>query len=110
VGILLVISGYYKIIRNNCRAKFNKVDECKILSGGQKTGKNYSYVVFTNNKNTKSEKVNNESLEKVKVNTLLLNSIPINILIDSLIDAYEIYNQNPQIIINRIILHLILKI
>jgi hypothetical protein len=112
LGILLVISGYYKVLRNNSKAIFNKNpdDICKILSGGHKSGKNHSHVIFLKEKNVKIEKVNNKDLEKLKLNSNLIDSFCYQDIIEILIKAYLVYLDNKEIMINKLILHLVLKI
>ena len=56
MGLLIVISGFYKILHNNSKAIFNKNVEnvCKILNGGHKTGKYNSHVIFVKGKKCKN--------------------------------------------------------
>jgi hypothetical protein len=112
LGLLIISSGFYQNLHNNSRAIFNKNNDnvCKILSGGQKTGKNSSHVIFLKDKQIKVEKVNNRDLDKVKFNRGIVNMLSLKDLIEALINSFEIFIDNKDNLINKMLLHLVLKI
>jgi len=112
LGMLIICCDYYGIIRENTNAIFNndEENECKILSGGHKSGKNKSYVLFTNEEKISIDKIELVNLKKKKSNLHLINRIPIFDLFESAIKAFEIYRDNKDNLVNKMLFQLILKL
>jgi len=112
LGMLIICCDYYGIIRENTNAIFNNDADnvCKVLSGGHKSGKNKSFVLFTNEENISIEKIDMENLEKKKNNLNLISRIPLFEIFDAFVKAYEIYRDNRDSLVNKMLLQLILKL
>jgi len=112
LGMLIICCDYYGIIRENTNTIFNNDTDkvCKVLSGGHKSGKNKSYVLFTNEENISIDKIDIENLQKQKSNLHLINKIPLFDLFEGVIKAYEIYRDNRDSLINKMLFQLILKL
>jgi hypothetical protein len=112
LGMLISCSGFYQNLQNYSKAAFNKNNEnvCRIISGGHKSGKNSSNVIFLKEKQIKIEKVNIKDLDKIKLNRHLNQQISLETMIDLLILSYEIYCNNKDSLVNKLFLHLVLKI
>lgn len=112
LGMLLLSSDYYGIIRENTNAIFNKNSEnvCKILHGGHKFGRNKCSVLFTNKTDIIIEKIDLKNLEKKKNNFNLINKLPLLDIFEAVIKAFEIYRDNRDSLVNKMIFHLSLKI
>jgi hypothetical protein len=110
LGLLVICSGFYQNLNNNSKATFNKDNFCKILSGGHKTGKLSSHVIFLKEKHIKLEKVNTKDLDKVRNNSRIINNLSIGDLIEALINSFEIFIDNKDNLVNKMLLHLLLKI
>jgi hypothetical protein len=111
LGLLIVCSGFFKILKPGCKAIFNDNPEeiCKIVAGGHGSGRTSVSVIFLKDKQGKIEKVNINSLKKISYNDYVLNLINIRDLMNSAIEIYSIEKENSDPI-NRSILLYILKI
>lgn len=66
LGLLIVSSGFFNILRIGSIAQLNNnpKDICKIIAGGHLTGRQNSNVIFLKDKSTRIEKVSNNNLKK----------------------------------------------
>lgn len=111
LGLLIMCSGFFKILKPGCKAIFNDNPEdiCKIVAGGHGSGRSAVSVIFLKDKQAKIEKVNINSLKKLSYNDYVLNLINIRDLINTTIEIYAIEKENSDSI-NRSILLFLLKI
>lgn len=110
LGMLIYIGDFYKTLRKNSKAIFNK-KECIVVNGGDKSGNAFCDVLFnSDDQNVKIEKIRLENLTKYEHNTLLIKNISLKEIIENVIFAYDELLADKESMSNKLLLHLLLKI
>ena len=113
IGMLIFIADFYKSIRKNSKAIFNKT-LCKVVSGGDKKGQSHCDVIIESkdgdSSGIKIEKILLKNLCKYEHNAILIKNIALKEIIDNILFAYDEYANNKESLCNKYLLHLLLKI
>ena len=113
IGMLIFIADFYKSIRRNSKAIFNKT-LCKVVNGGDKKGQSHCDVIIDSKEGDstgiKIEKILLKNLSKYEHNAILIKNIALKEIIDNILFAYDEYTNNKESLCNKYLLHLLLKI